>query len=922
MSKTATPIATAAAANAAAKKRRQNDDDARLIKLGRERDLSTAPAWIGFPGLSGVDLTQTQTFPVDEKARPRKRRWGEDWRELVIGASPYNKAAAKARAGRRARAERGASTAADARAEIEEKVSTSLLGVVPEEFGRDAPPAVEPSSSSSLKTATVAAGTRATKSAEDAADGAGSGRRPIKIAVESSATTGSRDVYPSLAAPAATGGGECVVAGAAHQSRPPTKASGPPRSHQQQQHASRPKRQRGETAAATASSDGEGSNGERSRRRLAAFLEGQASAATAAAADGGAVGGGCRAQQGQPCDGSTSVVTTGRKDQTFFGLGGDALEPTPPSESMTANFVGLLEGSLGLGVWTDPVASQLARPLNAVLAYLPPEGARLFDESGRHFTPPGGSHEAEANLPPDNEPSAAHATSPDGKKNKTATATATTTSGIKAAPTGAGRGPTKQGAACISAPGTAASSLLTVTMERGTAEEAPRAVWLGRVAAVMEARGDRDEAVRLYGEAAAELTGKREGAGRNGSRDGSGGTASSCPAAAGKGRSAQLKGGDGGVSAGAGPDLFPYSARAHYLASFIERTYRRHFLRHVTFPLGTERTAAQTLAAAAFRGHLARVGARTDKTHRSSAATFVARAWRRRMYRLDLATVKFQAVMRGAHGRRRAREIRILIRHTISAQSVVRMVLAKRTAQRMRLEEASAGRLQALQRGFILRRVRATAISEIHTSLWRAVLGLNRVARGFLHRRFAGMVRQFAVDGEISRCEAEAAAVGGAVRLTTTRVDMYLTTDAGKAEVAQEMRRAKAAAVRTKILMRGASPEERRRASAHDVFDSFDLDGFGTIDHTELKALLDALGVAITDAELKARRNLRAATGMALQDRARRSVIRRWVSSAAREAQVRFREARPPTLECCACHQAFALYGDYWRHFGGGRYTG
>lgn len=91
MSKTAAPIATAAAVNAATKKRRQNDDDARLISLGRDRDLSTAPAWIGFPGLSGVDLAQTQTFPVDKKARPRKRRWGEDWREFVIGASPYNK---------------------------------------------------------------------------------------------------------------------------------------------------------------------------------------------------------------------------------------------------------------------------------------------------------------------------------------------------------------------------------------------------------------------------------------------------------------------------------------------------------------------------------------------------------------------------------------------------------------------------------------------------------------------------------------------------------------------------------------------------------------------------------------------------------------------------------------------------------------
>lgn len=36
------------------------------------------------------------------------------------------------------------------------------------------------------------------------------------------------------------------------------------------------------------------------------------------------------------------------------------------------------------------------------------------------------------------------------------------------------------------------------------------------------------------------------------------------------------------------------------------------------------------------------------------------------------------------------------------------------------------------------------------------------------------MVRQFAVDGEIDRAEAEATAVQGAVRLATTRVDLYL----------------------------------------------------------------------------------------------------------------------------------------------------
>lgn len=66
-----------------------------------------------------------------------------------------------------------------------------------------------------------------------------------------------------------------------------------------------------------------------------------------------------------------------KKDQAFFELGGDALASTAPSSSMTSNLIGLLEGSLGLGVWADPVASQLARPLNAILAYLSPEGARV-----------------------------------------------------------------------------------------------------------------------------------------------------------------------------------------------------------------------------------------------------------------------------------------------------------------------------------------------------------------------------------------------------------------------------------------------------------------------------------------------------------------------------------------------------------------
>lgn len=67
-----------------------------------------------------------------------------------------------------------------------------------------------------------------------------------------------------------------------------------------------------------------------------------------------------------------------------LGLGGDERASTAPSQSMAANFIGLLEDSLGHGVWADPVASELARPLDAILAYLPPEGARVrFFSSSR-----------------------------------------------------------------------------------------------------------------------------------------------------------------------------------------------------------------------------------------------------------------------------------------------------------------------------------------------------------------------------------------------------------------------------------------------------------------------------------------------------------------------------------------------------------
>lgn len=115
---------------------------------------------------------------------------------------------------------------------------------------------------------------------------------------------------------------------------------------------------------------------------------------------------------------------------------------------------------------------------------------------------------------------------------------------------------------------------LTGTMERGAEAEAPQAVWLGRIAAVMEARGDRDEAVRLYGKAsAALLTGEIPTT--PGDINGCRGTEMVTSREYSNGGNVRTRGrevGDRGL-------LFPYSARAHHLASMIKRAYRRHFQR-------------------------------------------------------------------------------------------------------------------------------------------------------------------------------------------------------------------------------------------------------------------------------------------------------------------------------------------------------
>lgn len=136
---------------------------------------------------------------------------------------------------------------------ILQQVSTSLLGVVPEEFCRDAPPAA---------VAATEAGRRGKDGGPDS-PAVGRERSPPTAAI----AKGNKTRTPAASA----GGGDST------SSRSPRVRQ---RLQQQQQRSPSPKCQRGQSTAVSSAGDEEGvrrrSREERSRRRLAAFLEGQA----------------------------------------------------------------------------------------------------------------------------------------------------------------------------------------------------------------------------------------------------------------------------------------------------------------------------------------------------------------------------------------------------------------------------------------------------------------------------------------------------------------------------------------------------------------------------------------------------------------------------------------------------------------------
>lgn len=331
------------------------------------------------------------------------------------------------------------------------------------------------------------------------------------------------------------------------------------------------------------------------------------------------------------------------------------------------------------------------------------------------------------------------------------------------------------------------------------------------------------------------------------------------------------------------------------------------------------------------------------------AATRIQRAWYRFGDRKDRAARLLQAAVRGHHTRRPFRLLSALSTAAATKmQSLVRMrlgflrakrrweelqfatvvliqkryrgILGRRYAARVRFERDTrmATRIQAMARG-VHGRKHAWNLKFMRDLWWserrlRAVLILNRMARGFIHRQRAklrmyhrnriyrwwwrmqdekrqaainvqrtyrgyiarhhfksgmatrvqtgvrGMLARAAVArlkvdllaAEAERWAEEEKVVEAAGDVSVDETIAFIKTKTGKKRVKLEKQAVKAARKLAKAERALMTPKQRTIEEVRDTFEIFDADGSGAIDIDELRLLMKELAVPMTEEELVA----------------------------------------------------------------------
>jgi hypothetical protein len=301
-------------------------------------------------------------------------------------------------------------------------------------------------------------------------------------------------------------------------------------------------------------------------------------------------------------------------------------------------------------------------------------------------------------------------------------------------------------------------------------------------------------------------------------------------------------------------------------------------------------------------------------------------------------------------------------RNAYRIQRLYRGYTGRVVASLKRKELDSTSLIQRQARAWRQRHPRALAIKVIHKHYY-----LNaRVIQSAMRRVLSIKRSQIQLLNEMVREEdryiREKGVVEEAISIQLKKVLLYMKTDTGKEHMANTKYRIRLKDRAYKKTKKNLTIEEQMTHDAMISFELFDTDGSGLIDETELAQMLEQLAIPMNkegvkelakeiDSDgsgdidfgefmdwytrggsqdvqdnqsfedvmfkqvLKAKTLLLEITGIILQKRTERDMLRQATVWQSKDIAATFRNSHGPKFQCCQCMEPFVFFADYQEHF-------
>ena len=438
------------------------------------------------------------------------------------------------------------------------------------------------------------------------------------------------------------------------------------------------------------------------------------------------------------------------------------------------------------------------------------------------------------------------------------------------------------------------------------ADDAKSAAWLREQAKEKLALGQKAEAERLFGEAAALLV-------------------------------------DHEADVRVPTEVFPYAPHVHVAANLIQKMCRKRFEIELK---------AQIMFAALFRGHSSRKYDRMVKNRRKVCAKCIQQGWWKYLEHKLEARIALQCMFRQTKARIVTKSRRLERKASMIIQCFARKFIARGVYLYYLLRYRSSTKIQQCWRGYATRLGRYVALLSLYNYHCMMASRITARVRGWRGRRFGIEQRKKVIHAEHTRYTKEKNCVDAAVKLAMSRSGFFLESDDGAAFTKLEMEKLLQRKLLMKDHLKSLSEEERQRHNLTEVFETFDLDSSGSIDSNELEVLLNELGMNVSEdflaeaikemdeddsgeiafdefyawfldrsKESSRRRSLfpamrlSAISNAATRRQAKINVQLHFTRLAGRQAQSHYRVENPPRFFCTVCRAPFGLFKDYLHHF-------